>query len=1710
MKKLITSSSALWSCLVALAMFMASQSARAEYVKLTALSGQNAYNADSEHFDKLVDANTETKWGTWFDPGNVDWPDEDIAYIIVKADKAIVPEYYFLVTGNDTGGDPGRNWGSWKIYGGNFESDDQAVRDVENYTGWTLIDDKESEPLPAANFGIADLEFSKSSPTTAYKYFWIEITESVAGSETYLQMSEWGLGTYGDFEKYLKDLAGQATGTDEPVKFTGLLNSGGYGGEGANNLFDGNSSTKWCCGFTNRNEGATENGAYVVFKASRPMAPTYYAMTTGGDTDRWPGRNWKQWQIYGMNANNDEAVTRDAEGWVPIDKKYNVGTDQLPAAGAAQVFLSLSEGNTESFTYFKIELDEIVSGGTMQMADFLLGDQYTLALDAAALATATEEKYEPDAFAPKALLDELAQLIADIKNCTDPATLAALKVSVDAKVAEIGEGKKNYEELLVTRNQAILAIEGGKLSEEAVAYLTAWVSETDAVAPSAEFPCGNIAYIKANRQITSEEALAESKRINTYIFNNSEQDNPIYATYTLVCGTDDADNWGDSPLGNLIDGDPINTKWGTGTSKDRYIVFKASEPIKPTYYGLVTGWDTDSYKDRNWKNWKIWGANFDEEPNPDAEDFDPLAVKNSDKWVLIDVKENVGTDILKTTNLFESYIYLSIGCAEPYEYFKIEVYHSGGMQMNEFTFYNNGNMIEYRDSYVDEFADYDPRELPAYGKYISDYEDKYEELQTTVNAPDVMVFKNELVDMQKVIAESRKLYSTYDSLYTAFDNLDIESPSMSTWWDGYSTKNIAPNNVYMRGTYANIIDEDTNFGSLDDDDIVKETDYLQWIYNAVDKDNDCHYILLGGHTVGQWGDGFYGHLIDGIAKDTKDSEGNTVKATKWGGQADATGDTYIIFRTQDKTSPFFYTLTTGNDTKSYPNRNWGTWYIYGANFEGDGDATKDAEGWTLIDKKEDVGQDRLHPVNAEPSYFGFSEEQGEYMYYKVVVTKAYKDNSIQMNELYFGTPDEFEAIKDEYTLNANNFVADDYRAEQALIDDYIATVPEIDGCENMEDLFAVNYKLETLRAGIESSAALYDKLEAQAEEAKDVAEQLSASDALTKLLGYIADEAAEPNEETYPHGNAAYILEQHVLNDSIMQIEIDFLEALKVAAVAVGYGQDMDITCLIVNPTFAKAGEMLKNDKNENIGREAEGWNGYIYRTAKANNENIYAAEFCNVNKIFDVSQTLTNLKNGFYKVTLNAGYRANGDEKMLSYNYAAMAYANDIQTYVPVIREDAAENKEKAWTGATADHQIYSVDSTETYGYGIWGCEGAAHAFEQGRYAITMVVRVTDGTLTIGVKNEGSTLSGGNEWTAVGNFGLVYLGETDAADNGIAEALEEAANNNANRINVLTDYYEIASASEDNDVYATAPNFGETQKKTLTANSGNFTYEAEKLIGETMQSIYETKKAYILLHEAKGKVYEYWLNFTTNPDDLADAVYGTEDGLDEGSYDDAEAALAAKAKLYADWPDYLGIKGVGKLTCDQEDFAFEIATEGAKPYMSLTGLYEPLEKGEVILAFDYKADQDIENGLFMYETPNLLTDVKDEIPTLPAAEEWTTVYYNVTNGIKAYNFGSAVNHALRWYISYSLTEESEPLTLNARNFRFMTKAQMTAEGGKTLNFIPETGDLNGDDKVDIADAVTVLNIMAAGEYNADADLNGDQKIDIADFVTVLNIMAAQ
>lgn len=68
------------------------------------------------------------------------------------------------------------------------------------------------------------------------------------------------------------------------------------------------------------------------------------------------------------------------------------------------------------------------------------------------------------------------------------------------------------------------------------------------------------------------------------------------------------------------------------------------------------------------------------------------------------------------------------------------------------------------------------------------------------------------------------------------------------------------------------------------------------------------------------------------------------------------------------------------------------------------------------------------------------------------------------------------------------------------------------------------------------------------------------------------------------------------------------------------------------------------------------------------------------------------------------------------------------------------------------------------------------------------------------------------------------------------------------------------------------------------------------------------------------------------------------------------------------------------------------------------------------------------------------------------------------------------------------------------------TEFTWTIEEGTTT----EVGDLNGDGNIDIADAVAVLNIIAAATNDAAADFNKDGLVDIADYISLLNIIAAQ
>jgi hypothetical protein len=406
-----------------------------------------------------------------------------------------------------------------------------------------------------------------------------------------------------------------------------------------------------------------------------------------------------------------------------------------------------------------------------------------------------------------------------------------------------------------------------------------------------------------------------------------------------------------------------------------------------------------------------------------------------------------------------------------------------------------------------------------------------------------------------------------------------------------------------------------------------------------------------------------------------------------------------------------------------------------------------------------------------------------------------------------------------------------------------------------------------------------------------------------------------------------------------------------------------------------------------------------------------------------------------------------------------------------------------------------------------MWGCEGAANAFSKGHYAISLVAKVTDGTLTFGVKNEYGTK--GSEWTGVGNFGLWYLGEAEESETPtpndvLTAAIAEVTEYNADRITTLTERY---VPDIDAEVYSDAPGYAAVQKATLLENKGVTTLEAAKTIGETMEAIAETKLAYASLYEVADKVFNKYFDFPSPEGDQVEADYSAvRDSLAKGTYENAAAAAAVEPVLYAKYPDYMEVKAYNDYVdvepSDEEAFNYLVTTSGRAPSVVIGGnFYDELTEDEVIFAFEYSATTDLPQSRFYIGKD--ADDTHALSIAIPAATELTQVYINLIEAVKEWGFGKT-NDEIRWNFPVGDKEE----TVVIRHARMITVAQLLAEDGKLLN--PVEGDATGDCKVDLSDYQYILNLMATEDYDPAADVTGDGKVDLSDYQYILNIMSTQ
>lgn len=165
--------------------------------------------------------------------------------------------------------------------------------------------------------------------------------------------------------------AGSASSPSETsstsTKPTGVTITPVSGTDGANsseefyNIFDRDSSTKWCV--------TNFSGAYAIFSLSQPVSITGVSITTGGDNSKYPGRNPKSWKLYGSNEKS--APSRDSASW---KLAASVTNDSEPRDVDLKTYkFSFKDGKAQpEYQHYKLEISENNGDYAMQLSEFTL------------------------------------------------------------------------------------------------------------------------------------------------------------------------------------------------------------------------------------------------------------------------------------------------------------------------------------------------------------------------------------------------------------------------------------------------------------------------------------------------------------------------------------------------------------------------------------------------------------------------------------------------------------------------------------------------------------------------------------------------------------------------------------------------------------------------------------------------------------------------------------------------------------------------------------------------------------------------------------------------------------------------------------------------------------------------------------------------------------------------------------------------------------------------------------------------------------------------------------------------------------------------------------------------------------------------------------------------------------------------------------------
>ena len=475
----------------------------------------------------------------------------------------------------------------------------------------------------------------------------------------------------------------------------------------------------------------------------------------------------------------------------------------------------------------------------------------------------------------------------------------------------------------------------------------------------------------------------------------------------------------------------------------------------------------------------------------------------------------------------------------------------------------------------------------------------------------------------------------------------------------------------------------------------------------------------------------------------------------------------------------------------------------------------------------------------------------------------------------------FADFRYEFILAESEYL-EELVAEQALIEKYAESLKGLEASKNMDEFLEMYNDIYATKQLLESSSKAYVTYQNTMDDI--IAYLMEHDDFFGEKREYLEsylNDYIQPDGNTFPYGSFAYIMEVHTLSEAEIVAETEKIVKLRDEAISEGFEVHSDITSLLVDSDFS------------------DGYNGWEGKAGTGTNSPVAECK----NATCDYYQTITGLRDGVYELRANGFFRpgnaSDGNGNVTGTNYGAFIYTNDVQNYIMACIEDmvtlenAIDGVNCIIEGSNNDRVIYS-ESDEILGYVPSGQTGLKVASSAGRYLNRVLVYVTGGTLTVGIRVPGTGVA--NDCMDIGRIKLYYHGTKEDASEQIDATLAAMAA----RANTL-----VESVPSSGNNYAEYPNFSNELRAELsqaiaavaTTSGVEEQYALIEHFSDLFQQVYDNKKVFVGVMDAAMSL----VNLVSSLDGIV-----TEEELDK-IYDFADEL----AQAYTD----------GTATADMADF---------------------------------------------------------------------------------------------------------------------------------------------------------------------------------------------